>query len=259
MNFFKLYIGDYQRDTGHLSVTEHGAYLLMLQHYYATEKPLPTGKTLHRLLRAQDKTERDAIDAVVGMFWEESPEGLVNARADEEIRKGSHQREINREIGKRGGRPKKTESVTESVTESEPNRNPNQTPDTNKEHSSLRSEARTRTPEDVTVPDWVPAVSWRAFVQHRKDIRKPLTANAADLAIAELEKLKAQGHEPAAVINQSIVSRWAGLFPLKGASHVKPAGTGNAGRSLSAPERVAAAIAERDAAGGRTLEHGAAG
>jgi uncharacterized protein YdaU (DUF1376 family) len=259
VNFFKLYIGDYQRDTGHLSVTEHGAYLLMLQHYYATEKPLPTGKALHRLLRAQDKTERDAIDAVVGMFWEESTEGLVNARADEEIRKGSHQREINREIGKRGGRPKKTESVTESDSESEPNRNPNQTPDTREEHSSLRSEARKRTPDDVTVPDWVPVVSWRAFVQHRKDIRKPLTAKAAELAIAELENLKAQGHEPAAVINQSIVSRWAGLFPLKGGSHVKPTGTGNAGRSLSAPERVAAAIAERDAASGRTLEHGAAG
>lgn len=46
MNFFKLYIGDYQRDTAHLSVTEHGAYLLMLQHYYATEKPLPPGKAL---------------------------------------------------------------------------------------------------------------------------------------------------------------------------------------------------------------------
>lgn len=98
MNFFKLYIGDYQRDTAHLSVTEHGAYLLMLQHYYATEKPLPTGKALHRMMRAQDKAERDAIDAVVAQFWEETPEGLVNGRADVEITKAGAQAETNRAI-----------------------------------------------------------------------------------------------------------------------------------------------------------------
>lgn len=165
MNFFKLYIGDYQRDTGHLSVAEHGAYLLMLQHYYATEKPLPVGKALHRLLRAQDKTEREAIDAVVGMFWRETPEGLVNDRATAEIQKGSAQREINREIGKRGGRPRKTESVSESVSESasesKPNRNPNQTPDTRQEHSSLRSEGRERSPAGSRLPtDWSPPDDW---------------------------------------------------------------------------------------------------
>lgn len=98
MNFFKLYIGDYQRDTAHLSVTEHGAYLLMLQHYYATERPLPVGKALHRMLRAQDKAERDAIDAVAQGFWRETPDGLVNDRADEEITKAAAQAETNREI-----------------------------------------------------------------------------------------------------------------------------------------------------------------
>ena len=131
MNFFKLYIGDYQRDTAHLSVTEHGAYLLMLQHYYATEKPLPTGKALHRMLRAQDKTERDAIDAVASAFWRATDEGLVNDRASDEIGKAEHQRTVNRSVGKLGGRPKRTEteSVTESGSEREPNDNPNQTPD----------------------------------------------------------------------------------------------------------------------------------
>ena len=84
MNFFKLYIGDYQRDTAHLSIAEHGAYMLMLQHYYATESPLPTGKALHRMLRAQDKTERDAIDSIVAKFWNETSNGLVNERADAE-------------------------------------------------------------------------------------------------------------------------------------------------------------------------------
>jgi uncharacterized protein YdaU (DUF1376 family) len=134
MNFVKLYIGDYQRDTGHLSIAEHGAYLLMLQHYYATERPLPTGKALHRLLRAENRAEREAIDEVVRQFWSERDGGLVNGRADEEIRKAEHQRTVNRELGKRGGRPPRTEvaaeSQTESVSEAEPIHNPNQTPDT---------------------------------------------------------------------------------------------------------------------------------
>lgn len=145
MNFFKLYIGDYQRDTAHLSITEHGAYLLMLQHYYATEAPLPKGKALHRMLRAQDKVERDAIDTVAGRFWTESGAGLVNERAAEEIRKASHQRTVNRETGKRGGRPKQTErltdSETDSVSETEPNNNPIQTPDSSESLRRLRDSA----------------------------------------------------------------------------------------------------------------------
>lgn len=138
MNFFKLYIGDYHRDTAHLSVIEHGAYLLMLQHFYATEKPLPTGKALHRMLRAQDKTERDAIDFIASKFWTQTETGIVNERAAQEIAKADRQRTVNRSVGIRGGRPKKTESVsktrtdleTESVIFSEPINNPNQTPDT---------------------------------------------------------------------------------------------------------------------------------
>ena len=132
MNFFKLYIGDYQRDTAHLSVTEHGAYLLMLQHFYATEKPLPVGKVLHRMLRAQDKAEREAIDFIAGKFWTATDDGLINERAAQEIAKAEHQRSVNQQIGKLGGRPKRkeTESVNESDSESEPNDNPNQTPDT---------------------------------------------------------------------------------------------------------------------------------
>ncbi len=130
MNFFKLYIGDYQRDTGSLSLAEHGAYLLMLQHYYATERPLPTGRDLFRLLRASNKAEKDAILKISSMFWTETHEGLVNERAWSEIEKGIHQRLVNQRVGVMGGRRRRTESVTESVTESEPNGNPNQTPDT---------------------------------------------------------------------------------------------------------------------------------
>ena len=136
MNFFKLYVGDYQRDTGSLSIAEHGAYFLMLQYHYATEKPLPTGKDLYRLLRCESKADRAAVDAVAKLYWSETEGGLINGRSTKEIAKADSQRTVNREVGKLGGRPKLTETKPncnrigyEMVTEQEPNDNPNQTPD----------------------------------------------------------------------------------------------------------------------------------
>lgn len=131
MNFFKLYIGDYQRDTAHLSITEHGAYMLMLQHYYATERPLPTGKALHRMLRAQDRAERDAIDAVAARFWTATEDGLVNGRADEEITKAGAQADTNARIAReREDRRRAARERNEQSTNRATNDQPNQTPDT---------------------------------------------------------------------------------------------------------------------------------
>lgn len=97
MNFFKLYMGDYQRDTGHLSIAEHGAYLLMLQHHYATEKPLPTGAALYRLLRADGAADKRAIDSVAKQFWTETSEGLVNERALAEFERAAELSQSNRD------------------------------------------------------------------------------------------------------------------------------------------------------------------
>lgn len=134
LNFYKHHIGDYLKKTAHLSIAEHGAYLLMLQAYYATEAPLPRGEALYRVLRATSKQERAAVDSVLKQFWRETEKGYTNGRAEEEMASAQRQREVNRETGKRGGRPPKpnrteTESVSESVSETEPINNPIQTPD----------------------------------------------------------------------------------------------------------------------------------
>lgn len=36
-----IYWGDYARDTGHLSDAHHGAYLMLIKHYWVTGAPLP--------------------------------------------------------------------------------------------------------------------------------------------------------------------------------------------------------------------------
>ena len=74
MNFYKHFIGDYARATGHLSILEHGAYRLMLDHFYGTCRPLPSNKkALYRLLRAETEAERRAIDGVALRFWRPLP------------------------------------------------------------------------------------------------------------------------------------------------------------------------------------------
>lgn len=113
MNYFELYPGDYLRDTGTLTLAEHGAFLLLMAAYYATEKPLPSDNpTLFRLVRAMTEDEQKAAIKVAEMYFPISDEdGLRhNVRADQEIPKARARIEAARENGKRGGRPPKPKS-----------------------------------------------------------------------------------------------------------------------------------------------------
>lgn len=73
---------------------------------------------------------------------------------------------------------------------------------------------RKRAALSVTLPEWLDPEAWGQFVEFRRK-KAPLTDRAAELAIAELAELRAQGHNPVAVINQSILNGWRGLFALK--------------------------------------------
>ena len=74
------------RDTAHLSIMEHGAYNIMLDHCYATEKPLPGDfDALYRLCRAMSKPEQEAVRKVVRGFFVLKDDEYHNPRADREI------------------------------------------------------------------------------------------------------------------------------------------------------------------------------
>lgn len=145
MNFYKHYIGDFQRDTGHLSLTERGAYLALIHHYYATEKPLPNSlDSLCRISGAVTKAEREAVKSVIS-FFELMDSGLVHSRIEAEIEKAgdisSKNREIavRREAKRKADREVKKQSLDEhekstkraqSVPPDEHEKSTNQTPDT---------------------------------------------------------------------------------------------------------------------------------
>ena len=84
MNWYPRYPGDYMRDTAHLSLTEHGAYNVLLDHYYATGGPLPDRhEALIRICRAYEDTEKQAVKSVADAFFPVNGDGMRhNRRAD---------------------------------------------------------------------------------------------------------------------------------------------------------------------------------
>lgn len=80
-------IGDYAKDTRHLSLLEHGAYSIMLDISYATEKPLPDDiAVLARLCCARSKEEREAVERVLREFYrKEENGGWTQKRVQKEL------------------------------------------------------------------------------------------------------------------------------------------------------------------------------
>jgi uncharacterized protein YdaU (DUF1376 family) len=115
MDWYNHYLGDYIRDTAELSVTEHGAYRLLLDHYYSTETPLPLSTTkLNRILRAENRTEKAAILHIINKYFTKTESGYINKKCEETIAKYKKRRDINRNNA----------SHSHSDSLSEPVRNP---------------------------------------------------------------------------------------------------------------------------------------
>lgn len=112
MNYYQRHLGDYTRDTAHLSMLEHGAYSLLLDRYYITESPIPEGQA-HRVARARTEEERSAVDAVLAEFFSLIDGAWHNSRADHELTIATARIEAARKNGKTGGRPRKADQETE--------------------------------------------------------------------------------------------------------------------------------------------------
>jgi uncharacterized protein YdaU (DUF1376 family) len=86
--WYAFYVGDYQSKTAHLSLLEHGAYRLLLDHYYATQHPLPNDPPkLFRICRARTPSERQAVLSTATEFFIKDGTLLRHETCDREIAK----------------------------------------------------------------------------------------------------------------------------------------------------------------------------
>ena len=86
MNYYEHHLGDYAAATAHLSWDEDMAYQRLMRAYYRTEKPIPADiKAACRLVRADSRSQRDAVASVLREFFELLDDGWHQRRCDAEI------------------------------------------------------------------------------------------------------------------------------------------------------------------------------
>jgi hypothetical protein len=67
----------------------------------------------------------------------------------------------------------------------------------------------------MMLPDWIPAEAWEGYLAMRKKKRAVMTERAVQLRIADLKALMDEGHDIAAVLDQSTANGWTDVYPVK--------------------------------------------
>ncbi len=111
-------------------------------------------------------------------------------------------------------------TVTGEVTQCHPNRNRTVKQPPKNRNSRCSKPNKT----EVILPACVSPENWADFLDYRKSLKAPMSGVAQKRALNALVKLHDEGHDANAVIDQSIVNGWKGLFPLR-ATHTGRGGS----------------------------------
>lgn len=116
-----------------------------------------------------------------------------------------------------------------------PRRRQRDTPEKRQRQSRNREETDALAHARDPLPEWLDADAWSEWEKHRSEIRKPLKPSTVRAQWRKLDACRADGHDPADVIEHSIAGGYTGLYaPDK----PRTANEAHRGRSMSAVERV---------------------
>jgi uncharacterized protein YdaU (DUF1376 family) len=98
-----VYWGDYARDTGHLNAAGHGAYLMLIKHYWCTGAPIiDDDDELWRVACCDSKKEWLVLKPKVLRFFERQDGVLRHKRIDKEIASATAAVSAKSKAGKKG-------------------------------------------------------------------------------------------------------------------------------------------------------------
>lgn len=110
--WFPFYIGDYVADTMHLSAEEHGAYLLLIIHYWKNQKPIKNDpKTIQNIAKIKFKKLSNVL-----AFFEEKEGCFTHRRIQREIEKAITNKELKSKAGKISANKRYNKKLTDVAT-----------------------------------------------------------------------------------------------------------------------------------------------
>jgi uncharacterized protein YdaU (DUF1376 family) len=213
-----LYVSDYWGATAHLTALESGGYLHLLMQAWTRGGSLhDDDAVLARLARCTPEEWSAIAPAVRAMFAAKRgflthPRLTLELRAAEAKYRTRLKQTEKATIAAAAQRKQKQQdaSVTDSVT--------THTTTTTTTKDQKQGQKQGHAEAAPPLPSWVPQPAMATFIAYRKAARKPLTSAGLTLAIRKLDALRQQGHDPTAVLEQSVERGWSGLFPVKGDS-----------------------------------------
>jgi uncharacterized protein YdaU (DUF1376 family) len=94
-----LYVGDYLGDTGHLTTVQHGAYLLLMMHYWRQGELPEDEKQLAAITKLSSRAWHDCRATIQAFFYD----GWKHKRIDEELSKMERATGRRAAAGQKGG------------------------------------------------------------------------------------------------------------------------------------------------------------
>lgn len=180
MNYYPFNIGDYRRQTTHLSLLEHGIYRSLLDTYYLNESPLCADDAkLMRTHCIRTEEEKSAFANVLADFFTKTECGYLHSSCEKVIEKYKEKSEK----ASRSAKARWGKDANAVRTHSEGNAN--QEPITNNQEPIKDKKPRKA---QLAKPENVSQQVWDDFKALRKEKRAALTATALKTIVSESEK-----------------------------------------------------------------------
>jgi uncharacterized protein YdaU (DUF1376 family) len=186
VHYYQFNIGDYRRDTFHLTLLEHGAYRQLIDTYYLNEQPLPTDPAVvMRTHSARTKDEKAAVLMVLENFFLLTADGWIHKGCEKNIEK-YREKSAKARVSAESRWSKRNADALQTQSKG----NANHKPITNNSITNKKTIG-------ADAPGEVEAKVWEDFLAIRKAKRSPLTSTA-------LEAIKREANKAGWTLNQAI-------------------------------------------------------